>query len=122
MKLEMELRNIREWSWRLAILVACMAAGSSRAQDQSAKDRYHPVDLSALCASAASNSPSPQPWPALPRGAQTFGGVPFKIDGKLEVTGLDDARNGEFHPPRIGNIIIGRKAARLHLSCRRSQG
>jgi peroxiredoxin len=56
----------------------------------------------------------PQSWSALPRGSQTFGGVPFRIDGKLALTGLEDARNGEFHATRV-TIPLGRKAARLHL-------
>ncbi len=98
----------------LAFVVACLSPASSRAQEAVAKVDYHPVDLSALCAAALSNSPSPQSWSALPRGVQTFGGIPFRIDGKLEVTGLNDARSGEFHPTRVA-IPVGRRAARLHL-------
>src|SRR5437667_247983 len=85
------------------------------AQNPAVLTDLHPVDLSALCATAFSNSPSPQSWSALPRGLQAFDGVPFRIDGKLEVTGMDDARNGEFHPPAIANIPVGSKAGRLHL-------
>ena len=115
----MELENIRKTlqrlAWVPACLVACLASSPLLAQEEQASGSYQPVDLSVLCAAAFSNSPSPQSWSALPRGAQTFGGVPFRVDGKLEVTGLDDARDGEFHPTRLANIPVGRKAARLHL-------
>src|SRR5947209_1105854 len=115
----MELENIRKTlrplAWVSAGLVVCLASSPLCAQRELAGGDYHPADLSALCAATLSNSSSPQSWSALPRGAQMFGGVPFRIDGKLEVTGLDDARNGEFYPTRLANIPIGRKAARLHL-------
>jgi len=114
MELERICRAARWPAVALAILAACLATSLLRAQNKPTQGSHHPVDLSPLCAAAFSNSPSPQSWSALPRGAQTFGGVPFRIDGKLEVTGLDDARNGEFHPTRIA-IPIGRKATRLHL-------
>ena len=89
--------------------------GSPAVAQETAKANLQPIDLSALCATAFSNSPSPQSWSAMPRGMQTFNGIPFKVDGRLEVTGMDDARKGEFHPPRLSAIPIGRKAERLHL-------
>ncbi|HEY2952170.1 MAG TPA: hypothetical protein VGK40_06290, partial [Verrucomicrobiae bacterium] len=85
---------------------AALAAGAAT---------FTPIDLSAPCAAARSNSPSPQSWLALPRGTQTLDGVVFKIEGKLEVTGLDDARNGELHPSRLTSLNLGRKCARLWL-------
>jgi hypothetical protein len=79
-----------------------------------ARANLQPIDLAALCAAAFTNSLSPQTWSALPRGVKTFNGITFKVDGRLEITGMDDARKGEFHPVRLG-IPIGRKAGLLHI-------
>lgn len=55
------------------------------------------------------------PWAAVPRGLQRLGGVPFRIEGLIEVTGLNAAREGHFAPPQITGIIVGSRARRLHL-------
>jgi peroxiredoxin len=114
----MKLENIRKaLRWLAGVsagLVVCLTVSPLCAQKEPSRGNYTPVDLSAPGTAGFSNSPSAQSWSALPRGAQTFGGVPFRIDGKLEVTGLDDAHNGEFHPARVV-IPVGRKAALLHL-------
>ena len=102
------LRRLTGWWAALPFLCvgASLSAGAAT---------FTPIDLSAPCAAAFSNAPSPQSWLALPRGTQTLDGVVFKIDGKLEVTGLDDARNGELHPSRLTGLRVGRKCARLWL-------
>ena len=107
-----ECRQAARW---LRILSAIGPFFFAAAQIHAAPIDFHPVDLSALCAQAYSNSPSFQSWSALPRGAPTFDGIPFKVDGKLEVTGMEDARNGDLYPGRISHIPLGRKAGRLHL-------
>jgi len=76
---------------------------------------FHPLDLSRGHANSVSNylaSPSANPWP---RGSQNLAGVPFQMDGQLEVSGLEAARRGEFFPSRITDIPVGRKARRLML-------
>jgi peroxiredoxin len=114
----MRSENIRKALRRLAGISAGLAIGLAAnplcAQRETNRGNYFPVDLSAVCA-AHSNSPVSPSFSSLPRGTQTFGGVPFRIDCNLQVTGIDDARNGEFHPARLANIPIGRKAMRLHL-------
>ena len=55
------------------------------------------------------------PWNSIPAGPQTLGNTPFLIGGKLEVTGLDAARAGDWLPPRVGPIPIGARARRLHV-------
>jgi len=119
MNQEMELRNIR-WASRwpanaLSAVLAFCAAAVLLGQGETVKGDYFPVTLPVGGASAVFNPPSLQSWASAPRGAQSFNGVPFKIDGRLAVTGIDDARNGEFHPTRVNNIPVGRKAARLHV-------
>src|SRR4051812_14245557 len=51
----------------------------------------------------------------LPRGEQTLGGVPFSLGGKVELTGLDAARHGEFRPSEIVGVPVNRKAQRIHV-------
>jgi len=58
---------------------------------------FPPVELSSLYTTSFDQI-TPE-FPGLPRESQTLGGVPFQIGGKLEVTGTDAARQGEFLPP-----------------------
>jgi hypothetical protein len=115
-ELETVRRALRPLPGVSAALAALLMASPLEAQQpQPARGRFHPVDLFASSAPAPAGVTAPKSWAALPQGPQTFGGIPFRIDGWLSVTGLDDARNGEFHRTRIANISVGRKAARLHL-------
>ncbi|HMC28279.1 MAG TPA: carboxypeptidase-like regulatory domain-containing protein, partial [Verrucomicrobiae bacterium] len=41
--------------------------------------------------------------------------MPFQIGGKLEVSGTDAARHGEFLPPQINGIPIDQQALRIQL-------
>lgn len=54
-------------------------------------------------------------WAQVPRGETNFDGVPFLMIGKIDLTGLGRARDGEFHPSQVGAIPVGQKAGRLHL-------
>ena len=54
-------------------------------------------------------------WGMVPRGDTNFDGVPFRFTGKVDLTGLGRARDGEFQLPRAGEILVGRRATRLHL-------
>src|SRR5688572_2057014 len=119
MKRKIELGTIHRLRLGLAscLLLFAIGGGSSRAIAQAvpASGDFRPVDLSSLCTATFSNVPAAKTWTPLPRGQQTFGGVPFKIDCPLEITGIDDASNGEFHPTRLPAIKVGRKAGQIHL-------
>lgn len=54
-------------------------------------------------------------WAQVPRGEVSFEGVPFLMVGKIDLTGLGRARDGEFQPPTVGEIPVGRHASRMHL-------
>ena len=118
MKRKRELGTIHRLQLGLASVLWLIAivAGPSQAIAQAAPARgeFQPVDLAAICAATFTNGPSPKSWNALARGRQTFGGVPFKIDCPLEITGIDDASDGEFHPTRLPAIAVGRKASQIH--------
>ena len=97
--------------------VGAPAAPAPLASLQPAGDRptFHSVDLARGRANCLSNylaQPSAKPWP---RGSQNLAGVPFQMDGQLEVSGLEAARRGEFLPSRVTDIPVGRKARRLML-------
>src|SRR5262245_30018105 len=77
--------------------------------------RFHRVDLALPLAAVASNTPAPPLWKLLPKGEQSFNGVPFRIDGRIPLTGLTDARNGVFHLPVRRDVPVRRKASRFHL-------
>ena len=75
---------------------------------------FQTIDLSHFYTTPLPSAAKP-PWNSIPAGLQTFENTPFLIGGRLEVTGLDAARAGDWLPSRIGPIPIGVKARRLHL-------
>lgn len=76
---------------------------------------YQTVDLAPVLARAAIRTNVVTGSAIVPRGVKEFGGVPFKIDGLLPVTGMEDVRHGELHPTRIADIPVRCRAAQLHL-------
>src|SRR2546423_1782813 len=63
---------------------------------------YFPIDLARFITTVFSNAPPGNVWSYLPRGRQTLQGVPFQIDGKFEVTGMDALKgNNEFVLTRV---------------------
>jgi hypothetical protein len=54
-------------------------------------------------------------WARVPRGVTNFDGVPFRMLGPIELTGLGSARDGYFQPARVGEVPLGRRATRLHV-------
>src|SRR5262249_3979750 len=54
-------------------------------------------------------------WALPPRGSQTFNGVTFFVEGKIELTGLGAARNNRFLPARVTGIPVHGRGRRLHL-------
>src|ERR1043166_2965422 len=74
------------------------------------------VNLSKFVTTVLSNAPQGNIWNSLPRGRQLLQGIPFQIDGKFEVTGIDGLKGGnEYIPTRVTGIPIGRKAEKLLL-------
>ena len=76
---------------------------------------FHTVDLSRFYTTSFDSLPVGDVWESLPTGRQIVDGVPFQIGGRLEVTGMTAAREGDFAPTRIERIPVGRKAQRLVL-------
>lgn len=58
----------------------------------------------------------------LPKGIQTFAGVPFDVRGLIQLAGqnlyqeseMEDARKRAYYPEAVRNIIVGLKARKIH--------
>lgn len=98
--------RVRSWWLALGLLITVPAGEAAG---------FRPVDLAPVIAEAAVRSNAVTSWSMLPRGAREFGGVPFRVDGLLAVTGMEDVRRGELYPVRMAGIPIDAKAARIHL-------
>lgn len=112
---------MRNCFWLLG-LASTLAIHAVHAQAPAAQQptnppaEYFPIDLSKFVTTVFSNAPAGNIWGTLPRGEVKLEGIPFKIDGKFEVTGMDAMRNGnELIPPRVAGIPIGRRAEKLVL-------
>jgi hypothetical protein len=55
------------------------------------------------------------PWPAVPRGAQTFANVPLEIGGAMILWGERNAKNGQVFPEKIADIPLQRKFETLYI-------
>ncbi len=99
-----------------AVAVALMiiaTAGIWLAQGKS--DPFHALTLTPFYNRLLTSFNSTESWGQVPRGVNVFDGVPFEMLGKLDLTGLGRARDGEFQPTRAGEIAVNRKFTYLHL-------
>jgi len=55
------------------------------------------------------------PWPAMPRGAQKFSGVPLEIGGMFCLYGEENAKRGMTYPEEKTGIAVGRSFETLYL-------
>lgn len=98
----------------LLLVLLGVLAGFGEARLASAP-AFHPMDCSQLAKGWNQFKPD-ECWAVVPRGRQTLEGVPFQLDGTLEVTGLGSARDGRgFYPTRIVGIPVNHKGHRLHV-------
>jgi 5-hydroxyisourate hydrolase-like protein (transthyretin family) len=54
-------------------------------------------------------------WNGPPRGRQVLQGVPFRIDGVIQLKTVSPQASGEYHPTRVDGIKIGGRFTQLHL-------
>lgn len=76
---------------------------------------FHPVLLDQFYQRQFVDYRPTESWAQVPRGETNFDGVPFLMFGKIDLTGLGRARDGEFQPARVGEIPVGELATRVHL-------
>jgi len=92
-----------------------VAPASDSPASPAAASPFHPVVLDAFYQRQFADYRPTESWAQVPHGETNFDGVPFLMFGKIDLTGLGRARDGEFQPPRVGEIPVERRAARLHL-------
>ncbi|MBC7815817.1 MAG: hypothetical protein IAG10_02840 [Planctomycetaceae bacterium] len=82
-----------------------------------AKVEADPLDLAEYCRLKASTFEkiTQYPWHAVPRGSQTFAGVPLEISGAIMLWGERNAKNGQAYPEQINDIPIQRKFETLYV-------
>jgi len=81
----------------------------------SSTNHFHPVSLDGFYQRPFASYKPTEMWARVPRGVTNFDGVPFRMIGPIELTGLGSARDGYFQPARVGEVPLGRKATRLHV-------
>jgi hypothetical protein len=86
-------------------------------QAKPAKVEADPLDLTDYCRIKASKFDKIKQfaWPAVPRGSQTFAGVPLEISGAVLLWGDRNAKNGQAYPEQIKDIPIHRKFETLYV-------
>jgi len=79
------------------------------------RTNFHPVLLDQFYQRQFVDYRPTESWAQVPHGETNFDGVPFLMFGKIDLTGLGRARDGEFQPARVGEIPAGERATRVHL-------
>jgi hypothetical protein len=76
-----------------------------------------PLDLSKSLHMKAENfgKSKAHPWPAVPRGSQTFAGVPVNIQGATMTFGQRNAANGLKYPEKVTGIPCRQKFESLYI-------
>lgn len=75
---------------------------------------FSPLDLAAWANADGDWNLLPA-FSTAPTGVQTWNGVPFRVGPPRAVTGLQQAREGQFHPPTLPPVRLGLAAQRFHL-------
>ena len=91
-------------------------AAANQAGDQPEKVNAEPVDLADHCRfkAASFDKATLFPWPAVPRGSQTFAHVPLEISGAIFLWGERNANQGMKFPEEITGIRVDRKFETLY--------
>jgi len=92
-------------------------ADAGAANNDAADAAADPLDLTRYYAMKAERFDAARqyPWPAVPRGSQTFAGVPFEIGGMFALFGEENAKRGLTLPGEITGIEVGRPFDALYI-------
>ena len=96
----------------LFLAVLCGVGPTARGAETMPKG-FSLVDLTPFALGA--EEPAARSFSVLPKGEQRFHGIPFRVASPLVVTGVEAARVGDFFPPAVTGIPIGRVSKRIHL-------
>lgn len=113
------LADLRAHEWRTEKRAEEEKIASRQRKDETVNSSE--IDLTPYLNAALTDSPaSPADvtgnnLAALPSGAHVFAGVPFDVEGLIQLDGGDMARFKKHYPTEVDNIRIGRTCAKLHL-------
>lgn len=114
--MEMRREQLREKIWpaeRAAVLKEIVARQSIKeTRSETAIDLKTKVTLAL---NASSSSHEDNTLAELAPGTHIFGGVPFDVEGRVQLWGRGFAESGKFFPERVKNIAVGRNCERIHL-------
>lgn len=93
------------------------AASDTEAAVAAAEPSAVPVDLTAYYGMKAADfdKVTQFPWPAVPRGSQTFANVPLEIGGTITLWGGSNAQRGMNFPEGIAGVPLHRKFETLYV-------
>jgi hypothetical protein len=112
------------WKMVRTLIILLTAAGGLAPAQQAAEPAltvsssqgpFYPLPLAGFYQRLLASYTAREPWGAVPRGLQKFDGVPFMLEGQIEMNGMGPSRNNNFMPTRVGEIPVNRRAVRLHL-------
>ena len=110
-------------TWALSATLPTVVAEQPKAPQSEnpkakpARVEADPVDLKVHCRfkAEAFDKSTQYPWPAVPRGSQTFAGIPLEISGAIFLWGERNTNNGLVYPERVKDIPLARKFESLYI-------
>jgi hypothetical protein len=92
-------------------------SGSSRSEHAQGVAEAVPLDLTDYYGLRVSafDGITQHPWPAVPRGSQSFAGVPLEIGGAIFLWGERNANKGLNYPEQITGIGVAREFETLYV-------
>src|SRR4051794_30527874 len=75
---------------------------------------FQPVPLNGFYQRLLSSYSAREAWGAVPRGLQRYDGIPFLLEGKIELNGMGPTRDNNFMPTRLREIPVNRRILRVH--------
>ena len=96
-------------------LQAAVSSGASGAISPRTTVTFHSIDLSKHFYKKLNTYRSTEPWSIPPRGRQTFDGVPFWVEGRIEFAGMTSAQDKKFYQSRSTDVPVGWRGQKLHV-------
>jgi hypothetical protein len=96
------------------LTVICSVSGAPATVSKPTQN-FSPIDLSHHLTCTWAGFRPWQTWNGPPGGRQEFNGVPFQIDGVVQLKTLNPRSAGEFHPTRVEGIPVRSRFTQLHL-------
>lgn len=114
--MEMRREQLREKIWpaeRAAVLKEIAARQSIK--ETRGETAINLKSKVTLALNASSSSHEDNTLAELAPGIHIIGGVPFDVEGRVQLWGRGFADSGRFFPERVRNIAVGRNCGRIHL-------